>query len=164
MPVEKVWRWWDEAPSSTVLKDASAQEYLLRLTEYAREFYGLTRRHPPVGFLLKVDGGVTVVPDLEEMPQMAWGPALIALSVQEGAEYHVLVCEATVAVMCTEAEAAKVARGAIPVAGLQGAREGVLVVLRGTNTETQQMFFLPRISPTELGEIESPTDGIEAVN
>jgi hypothetical protein len=164
MPVEKVWRWWDEAPSSTVLKEASAKEYLLRLAEYAREFYGLTKKHPPVGFLLKPDGGVCVVPDLEDLPQMAWGPALVALSAQESAEYHAVVCEATVAVMRSTEEAAAMARSSTSVAEMKGAREGILVILRTTDAETRQMFFMPRISPTELGEIESPTDGIEAVN
>lgn len=160
MPVEKVWRWWSEAPTSTVLKEASAQEYLLRLAEYAREFYGVSERHPPVGFIFRKDGGVTVIPDLDELPPPMWGPAAVVLANSQdvAGDYYALVCEATIAVAHSAKEAKEAVESDTPVKEMKNAREGVLLMLRDMRHDPMQMLFLPQVGKGKLGEVETPAD------
>lgn len=156
MPAEKVWRWWNEAPPSTVLKEASAREYLLLLADYAKEFYEKVERHPPIGFLFRQDGAVTVVPDLDDLPKAAWAPALRMLSADTEAEFYVIICEATVAVMTSAKEAEEAAQTAKQVSDLKNAREGVLLILFANDADTKQMLFMPALDGKKLGEVELP--------
>lgn len=158
MPVEKVWRWWGEAPQSSILKEAAAQEYMLKLAEYAKEFWETAKVHPPVGFVFKPDGGVSVVPDLDLLPPPMWGAAMTALSDGEKAEFYAIICEATVAIMTGENEVKKAIDDAKKVKDMDGAREGVLLTLRIPGGDgAPQMLFIPKVEEGKLGEVETPT-------
>jgi hypothetical protein len=157
MATEKVWRWWEEAPKSSLLKQAAAQEYLLLLAEYAKEFWEIGATHPPVGFVFKPDGGVAVVPDLEVLPPPMWTAAMSMLSNGEKAEFYAVICEATIAVMKSESEVRQAVDENMPVKDMAGAREGVLVTLRvPSDMSAPQMLFMPKIEDGKLGEVEVP--------
>lgn len=158
MPVEKVWRWWDDAPHSSVMKEAAAQEYMLKLAEYAKEFWEMANTHPPVGFVFKPDGGVSVVPDLDVLPPPMWGAAMMTLSAGEKAEFFAIICEATIAIMTKEEDIKKAVDESTKVKDMEGAREGVLLTLRVFQSDNApQMLFLPKVGEGKLGEVEIPT-------
>lgn len=156
MIAEKVWRWWDAPPTSYLLKEASAQEFMLRLVDYIKELFEITDNHPPVGFVLKPDGSVCLVPDLEYFPPAMWGPALTMIVAEQQAEFYAIVCEAAIAKVSTEKEAREALQSLASVKELKGAREGMLLTLRALGENTLGMFFLPRLEGNKLGEVETP--------
>lgn len=159
--LENKWRWWSEAPTSIVLKKASAQEYLLRLAEYTREFYRVSEQHPPVGFILQKDGEVTVIPDLQDLPPPMWGPAVVVLSNSQEApgDFYALVCEATLATAHSAKEAKEVLESAKPLKEVKNAREGVILMLQDMQHAPMQVLFMPQVDKGKLGDIETPADG-----
>lgn len=155
--LEKKWRWWETTPpENTLIAEAAATEYLLLLAEYAREFYGMADRHPPVGFILKDDGGVSVVPDLEEIPREMWVPALMTTCVMGKASYYVLIAEAHVLVTDSADTAKKLASGKQKLQEMPETREGVLLVLRELSNTPVELLFMPKTGEKSLGPVETP--------
>ncbi len=158
MESEKKWRWWETTPpENTLMAEAAATEYLLLLAEYAREFYGMSDHHPPVGFILKDDGGVSVVPDLEEIPREMWVPALMTTCMMGKASYYVLVAEAHVLITDNPATAKKiVGGGGTKLQEMPETREGVLLVLREMSNTAIELLFMPKTGEKSLGPVETP--------
>lgn len=154
--MSEAWRWWAEEPNSDVLRESCAQEYLLHLAEVSREYYA-EKGAGPVGFLFKSTGDVVMTNDLASAPQKLWPLLLTTLSVREEAEFYVIVTEATVAIMKDEAAAKAVVQTAEAISQIEGAREGLLLILHQGPAVTRQMLFMPRNAAGELGEIEIPT-------
>ena len=154
--MSEAWRWWAEEPESDVLRESCAQEYLLHLAEVSREFYA-EKGAGPVGFLFKSTGDVVMTTDLANSPQKFWPLILTTLAVREEACFYVIITEATVAVLKDEAAAKAVIQTAEGVSKIEGAREGLLLILHEGPAVTRQMLFMPRNAAGELGEIEIPT-------
>ena len=148
--------WWGSAgaPTSTLLKEAAAREYLYTLAGYAQRSFEEAGGHPPVGFLLLDNNGgaVHVVEDLGDFPMKVWHPLMQSCMVEAKAAFFIVVCPAAVAVSTTKVTSAE---------GLLGAaREGLLLILDDAHTRQAplQMLFMPILRKeggVKLGEVEA---------
>jgi len=151
---EKKWRWWDTKPENDLVETAAATEYALLLADYAREFFTQAKHHPPVGFILKDNGGVIAVPDLEDIPREMWKPSLMFCCLTNAADMFVLIAEAHVLVTENDETAKKVLSGA-KISEIETSREGVLLVLSTIQGRPIEMLFMPR-DGDGLGPVETP--------
>lgn len=155
-------RWYDESTPSALMREGFARAHLLKLAEVIRQSYSQEIRQPPLGFLFKKNGAVTMVPDLFAVPKDTWPHYLGRLSLAQKADYFVIVCEGSL-VRANAEQARSIVDQETAIMDIEGAREGVLIVLSTGDVEMRQMLFLPHTAEG-LGEVEVATDAEEEDN